>query len=58
MNDLYIEYLLKYGNSIAPKEKKIEIDFLDEFGDGKTSEDKIVQNLIFTCEEGVDYTKL
>ena len=58
MNDLYIEYLLTNVDVTAQKEKKIEISFLDEFGDGKTSEDKIVQNLIFTCEEGIDYTKL
>ena len=58
MNDLAIEYLLTYGEITAQKERKIEIDFLDEFGDGKTSEDKIVQNLIFTCEEGIDYKEL
>ena len=58
MNDLYIEYLLSYEQISAKKEKKIELDFLDEFGEGKTSEDKIVKNLIFTCEEGIDYRKV
>ncbi len=58
MNDLYIEYLLTQGEASTPKERKIEISFLDEFGEGKTSEDKIIQNLIFTCEEGIDYKKL
>lgn len=45
MNDLVLEYLLK----------DLEIGFLDEFGEGKTSEDEIIQNLIFTCEEGTLY---
>ena len=58
MNDITIEYLLNYGEITAQKDKKIELDFLDEFGEGKTCEDEIVQNLIFTCEEGVDYRKL
>ena len=58
MDDQTIEYLLTYGEISAQKEKKIELDFLDEFGEGKTSEDKIIQNLIFTCEEGIDYRKL
>ncbi|WP_321779355.1 hypothetical protein [Sulfurimonas sp.] len=58
MNDLTIEYLLNYGEITAQKDKKIEMQFLDEFGEGKTNEDEIVQNLIFTCEEGVDYTKI
>ncbi|MEA2092073.1 MAG: hypothetical protein U9O83_06900 [Campylobacterota bacterium] len=58
MNDLTVEYLLTYEEATIQKEKKIEIKFLDEFGEGKTYKDKIVQNLIFTCEEGIDYTKL
>ncbi|WP_324171586.1 hypothetical protein [Sulfurimonas sp.] len=58
MNDLTIEYLLNYGEITAQKDKKIEMQFLDEFGEGKTNEDEIIQNLIFTCEEGVDYTKI
>ncbi|WP_373004871.1 hypothetical protein [Sulfurimonas sp.] len=40
------------------EEQKIEISFLNEFGDGKTDEDKIVQDLVFTCEEGINYRKL
>jgi len=58
MNDLLIEHLLTYGETSTKKEKKIEISFLDEFGEGKTGEDEIVKNLIFTCEEGIDYSKL
>ena len=58
MNDLFIENLLNYGNITDKKDKKIELGFLDEFGEGKTGEDKIVQNLIFTCEEGIDYRKM
>ncbi|MDD3836034.1 MAG: hypothetical protein PHS42_11300 [Sulfurimonas sp.] len=56
MNDLFIQNLLSYEDT--PKERKIEIGFLDEYGEGKTSEDKIVQKLIFTCEEGIDYSNL
>ncbi|EDZ63043.1 hypothetical protein SMGD1_1501 [Sulfurimonas gotlandica GD1] len=58
MNDLYIEYLLSYEEIGTQKEKKIEIGFLDKFGEGKTGEDEIIQNLIFTCEEGIDYRKV
>ena len=58
MNDLYIENLLSYEEIETQKEKKIKISFLDEFGEGKTGEDKIIQNLIFTCEEGFDYRNL
>jgi len=58
MNDLYIEQLSNYEEIETLEEEKVEIIFLDEFGDGKTSEDEIIQNLIFTCEEGVDYKKL
>ena len=35
-----------------------DLEFLEEFGDGKTQEDEIVQNLTTTCEEGIDYTFL
>ena len=58
MNDLYIENLLSYEEIDTQRENKIEINFLDEFGEGKTGEDEIVQNLIFTCEEGIDYRKM
>ena len=58
MNDLYIEHLLSYEEIDTQRESKIEINFLDEFGEGKTGEDEIVQNLIFTCEEGIDYRKV
>jgi hypothetical protein len=58
MNDLYIEHLLSYEEIDTQREHKIEINFLDEFGEGKTGEDEIVQNLVFTCEEGIDYRKL
>lgn len=56
MNDLFIQNLLSHEET--SQERKIEIGFLDEYGEGKTAEDKIVQNLIFTCEERVDYSKL
>ncbi len=58
MNDLFIQNLLSYEEIDTQKEKKIELNFLDEFGEGKTGEDEIVQNLIFTCEEGIDYRKI
>ena len=58
MNDITIEYLLTYGEITTQKEKKIVLPLFNEFGEGKTSEDKIVQNLISTCEEGVDYSKV
>ncbi len=58
MNDIIIEYLLTYGEITAQKGKKIVLPLFDEFGDGKTDEDEIVKNLTFTCEEGVDYTKI
>ncbi|MCK9492166.1 MAG: hypothetical protein M0Q24_08740 [Sulfurimonas sp.] len=58
MNDLFIQNLLSYEDINTPKERKIEIGFLDEYGEGKTAEDKIVQSLIFTCEEGMDYSNL
>lgn len=58
MNDLYIEQLPNYEEIETQEEEKVEINFLNEFGDGKTSEDEIVQNLVFTCEEGIDYRKL
>jgi len=55
MNDFLLEYLLEKLKVQTPKEVKIEIAFLDEYGEGKTSEDEIIQNLIFTCEEGLEY---
>ena len=58
MNDIIIEYLLTYGEITAQKDKKIELPLFDEFGDGKTTEDEIIKNLTFTCEEGVDYTSM
>ncbi|MDA3909168.1 MAG: hypothetical protein PF437_08765 [Sulfurimonas sp.] len=58
MNDLYIEHLLSYEKIYTQRERKIELGFLDEFGEGKTGEDEIVQKLVFTCEEGIDYTKV
>lgn len=58
MNDLFIKNLLSYEDIRTPSECKIEIGFLDEYGEGKTEDDKIVQNLIFTCEEGTDYSNL
>ncbi|WP_373035553.1 hypothetical protein [Sulfurimonas sp.] len=58
MNDLYIENLLSYEEIDTQKERKIELSFLDEFGEGKTGEDEIIKNLIFTCEEGIDYRKV
>ena len=35
-----------------------DLEFLEEFGDGVTQEDEIVQNLTITCEEGIDYSFL
>ncbi|EQB39517.1 hypothetical protein M947_05865 [Sulfurimonas hongkongensis] len=58
MNDLFIQNLLSCEDINALKEHKIEIGFLDEYGEGKTADDKIVQTLIFTCEEGMDYSDL
>lgn len=55
MNDLLLEYILKNLELDTQKERKIELDFLDEYGDGKTSDDEIIKKLIFTCEEGLEY---
>lgn len=57
MNDLMIQLLTNFQDATTEKEPKLKLDFLDEFGDGKTENDEIVKNLIFTCEEGLDYTK-
>jgi len=35
-----------------------DLHFLEELGEGKTQADEIVKNLIFTCEEGIDYSYL
>ena len=35
-----------------------DLEFLEEFGDGATQEDEIIQNLTVTCEEGIDYSFL
>ena len=56
MNDLLIEIITNFENTTTKKEPKIELEFLDEFGEGKTEKDEIVKNLIFTCEEGIEYS--
>ncbi|MEA3330843.1 MAG: hypothetical protein U9Q29_04015 [Campylobacterota bacterium] len=58
MNDLFIEILTNNQGSSVYKERFIELEFLSEFGEGKTEEDEIVKKLIFTCEEGVDYSEV
>ena len=58
MNDLMIQILTDFQNTITKKEPKIKLDFLDEYGEGKTEKDEIIKNLIFTDEEGRDYTKM
>ena len=58
MNDLMIQQLTDYQDTMLNKNQKIKLEFLDEFGEGKTQEDEIIKNLIFTDEEGRDYTKM
>ena len=58
MNDLMIELLTNFQDITIRKEPKIKLEFLDEFGEGKTEEDEIVKNLIFTDEEGRDYSRV
>ena len=58
MNDLFIENMTNNQDPSTQKDSRIELEFLDEFGDGKTQDDEIVKNLIFTCEEGFDYTQI
>jgi hypothetical protein len=38
--------------------KDTKLQFLDEFGDENMKKDETLKNLIFTCEEGVDYSFL
>ena len=56
MNDLVKNNIKNYINPL--KKRKIKIGFLDEFGAGITGKDKIIKNLISTCEEGIDYSKI
>ena len=49
---------MRTQNSENTKEYKNQPTFLDKFGAGKTEEDEIIKNLISTCEEGIDYTKV
>lgn len=58
MNDLIIQLLTNFQDTATKKESKIELEFLNEFGEGKTEEDEIMKNLIFTDEEGRDYSKI
>ena len=58
MNDLVIQLLTNFQDTTTKKESKIELEFLNEFGEGKTEEDEIMKNLIFTDEEGRDYSKI
>ena len=58
MNDLFIENITNDQNPTIQKEPRIELEFLSEFGEGKTPDDEIVKNLIFTCEEGFDYKEI
>jgi len=58
MNDLMIQLLTNFQDITANKTSKIKLDFLDEYGEGKTEKDEIVKNLIFTDEEGRDFTKM
>ena len=58
MNDLMVQLLTNFQDTTVKKELKIKLDFLDEFGEGKTEKDEIVKNLIFTDEEGRDFSKM
>lgn len=35
-----------------------DLQFLNENGDEELAEDETIKNLVFTCEEGVDYSYL
>lgn len=58
MNDLGIKHLLKRVKISTFNKKKIEIGFLDKHGAGITEEDELLQKLIFTDEEGKDFSKM
>jgi len=58
MNDLLLKYILKKTNMKQDYKQKNKPGFLNENGEGVTSEDELMKKLISTCEEGVDYTKV
>ena len=45
-------------NYSKPMKNKYKNSFLNEFGAGLTCSDKLVEKLVSTCEEGIDYSKL
>jgi len=58
MNDLLLKYILKKTNMKQDYKQKNKPSFLNENGEGITSENELMKKLISTCEEGVDYTKV
>ncbi len=58
MNDLFIENITNNQNPDTYKEQKIELEFLDEFGAGIGEEDELMKKLIFTDEEGRDFSDM
>jgi len=58
MNDLFIENITNNQNPDIKKEQKIELEFLSEFGAGISEEDELMKKLIFTDEEGRDFSEI
>lgn len=54
MNNSIFKHILK----TRAKNKKIKIGFLDKQGAGVTEEDELSKKLIFTDEEGRDFSKV
>jgi hypothetical protein len=58
MNDLFIENITNNGDGTTKRESCIELEFLSEFGAGVSEEDEIMKKLIFTDEEGRDFSEI
>jgi len=58
MNDLFIENITNNQDGTAKKESYIELEFLGEFGAGISEEDEVMKKLIFTDEEGRDFSEI
>jgi len=58
MNDLFIENITNNQDSSTQKESCVELEFLSEFGAGLSEEDELMKKLIFTDEEGRDFSEI
>jgi len=58
MNDLFIENITNNQNPNIQKEQKIELEFLSEFGADVDKKDELMKKLIFTDEEGRDFSEI